>query len=47
MSINASMEASRAGEAGKGLAIIAQEFKTLAEEVQQLTSSAREDIQNI
>ncbi|MDW3221674.1 MAG: methyl-accepting chemotaxis protein [Paracoccaceae bacterium] len=47
MSINASVEASRAGEAGKGLAIIAQEFKTLAEEVQQLTLSAREDIQSI
>ncbi|WP_299962200.1 methyl-accepting chemotaxis protein [uncultured Roseobacter sp.] len=47
MSINASVEASRAGEAGKGLAIIAQEFKTLAEEVQQLTVSAREDIESI
>lgn len=47
MSINASVEASRAGEAGKGLVIIAQEFKTLAEEVQELTLSAREDIQTI
>lgn len=47
MSINASVEASRAGEAGKGLAIIAQEFKTLAEEVQQLTLSARKDIESI
>ncbi|MDW3184021.1 MAG: methyl-accepting chemotaxis protein [Roseobacter sp.] len=47
MSINASVEASRAGEAGKGLAIIAQEFKVLAEEVQQLTLSAREDIESI
>ncbi|MFK7881039.1 methyl-accepting chemotaxis protein [Roseobacter sp.] len=47
MSINASVEASRAGEAGKGLAIIAQEFKTLAEEVQQLTHSARKDIESI
>lgn len=47
MSINASVEASRAGEAGKGLAIIAQEFKVLAEEVQQLTLSAREDIKSI
>ncbi|MBW4708706.1 hypothetical protein KX928_13030 [Roseobacter sp. YSTF-M11] len=47
MSINASVEASRAGEAGKGLAIIAQEFKVLAEEVQQLTLSAREDIEKL
>lgn len=47
MSINASVEASRAGEAGKGLAIIAQEFKVLAEEVQQLTLSARQDIESI
>ncbi|MEP2641610.1 methyl-accepting chemotaxis protein [Roseobacter sp.] len=47
MSINASVEASRAGEAGKGLAIIAQEFKVLAEEVQQLTLSARQDIETI
>lgn len=47
MSINASVEASRAGEAGKGLAIIAQEFKVLAEEVQQLTFSARQDIESI
>lgn len=47
MSINASVEASRAGEAGKGLAIIAQEFKLLAEEVQQLTRSAGEDIESI
>ncbi|MCV3271037.1 methyl-accepting chemotaxis protein [Roseobacter sinensis] len=47
MSINASVEASRAGEAGKGLAIIAQEFKVLAEEVQELTYSARQDIESI
>ncbi|WP_300058024.1 methyl-accepting chemotaxis protein [uncultured Roseobacter sp.] len=47
MSINASVEASRAGEAGKGLAIIAQEFKVLAEEVQELTFSARQDIESI
>ncbi|WP_300029695.1 methyl-accepting chemotaxis protein [uncultured Roseobacter sp.] len=47
MSINASVEASRAGEAGKGLTIIAHEFKTLAEEVQQLIVTARTDIKEI
>ncbi|WP_375227573.1 methyl-accepting chemotaxis protein [Roseobacter sp. S98] len=47
MSINASVEASRAGEAGKGLTIIAHEFKTLAEEVQQLIVTARTDIRDI
>lgn len=44
MSINASVEASRAGESGKGMTIIATEFKTLAEEVQQLIAAARKDI---
>ncbi|WP_298836168.1 methyl-accepting chemotaxis protein [uncultured Roseobacter sp.] len=47
MSINASVEASRAGDAGKGLTIIAHEFKTLAEEVQQLIMTARTDIRDI
>ena len=44
MAINASVEASHAGESGKGLAIIAKEFKALAEEVQELAASARTDI---
>ena len=42
--INASVEASRVGDAGRGLGVIAIEFKTLAEEIQRLATTARNDI---
>lgn len=44
VSLNASVEASRAGDAGKGLAVIAVEFKSLAEEIQGLAGNARSSI---
>lgn len=44
VSLNASVEAARVGTVGKGLGVIAQEFKTLAEEIQHLTHSARDSI---
>ena len=47
VSLNASVEAARVGEAGKGLGVIAQEFKSLAEEIQHLAQSARSDINSI
>ena len=37
VSINAAVEASRAGDTGKGLTVIAVEFKSLAEEIQSLS----------
>ncbi|MEL6464440.1 MAG: methyl-accepting chemotaxis protein [Pseudomonadota bacterium] len=44
VSLNASVEAVRVGDAGKGLGVIAVEFKTLAEEIQRLATTARADI---
>jgi hypothetical protein len=44
VSLNASVEAARAGDVGKGLMVIAQEFKGLAEEIQSLAQVAREDM---
>lgn len=44
VSLNASVEAARVGEAGKGLGVIAVEFKSLAEEIQHLTATARSNI---
>lgn len=44
VSLNASVEAARVGEEGKGLGVIAVEFKALAEEIQRLAVTAREDI---
>lgn len=44
VSLNASVEASRAGDVGKGLMVIAHEFKTLAEEIQVLAKDARADV---
>lgn len=44
VSLNASVEAARVGEAGRGLGVIAVEFKALAEEIQNLAVSASVDI---
>ena len=44
VSLNASVEAARVGEAGAGLGVIAFEFKRLAEEIQDLSKGARVDI---
>lgn len=44
VSLNASVEASRVGEAGRGLSIIAHEFKELAEEVGRIATEARGDV---
>ncbi|AXI46909.1 hypothetical protein C1J03_13285 [Sulfitobacter sp. SK012] len=44
VSLNASVEATRAGDVGKGLIVIAQEFKSLAEEIQTLAQAARGDM---
>lgn len=47
VSLNASVEAAREGDAGRGLAVIATEFKTLAEEIQSLANNARIQIDGI
>lgn len=44
VSLNASVEAARAGDVGKGLMVIAHEFKFLAEEIQSLAKEARDDV---
>lgn len=44
VSLNASVEAARAGDAGLGLSVIAQEFKGLAEEIQVLAKEAHSDV---
>lgn len=44
VSLNASVEAARAGDVGKGLMVIAHEFKSLAEEIQSLAKDARGDM---
>ena len=47
VSLNASVEAARVGDAGKGLGVIAVEFKSLAEEIQHLAATARESIDDM
>ena len=47
VSINASVEAARLGDSGQGIGFIAKEFKSLAEEVQKLATSARAEVTSI
>ena len=44
VSLNASVEAARVGDAGRGLGVISVEFKRLAEEIQDISKSAHEEI---
>lgn len=47
LALNASIEAARAGDAGRGFNVVAGEIKSLSEETEQLTSKIREAINNI
>lgn len=47
LALNASIEASRAGEHGKGFAIVANEIRSLADETKKLTSNMGEFIASI
>ncbi|HBI61139.1 MAG TPA: hypothetical protein DDY31_08005 [Lachnospiraceae bacterium] len=47
LSLNASIEASRAGEAGRGFAVVADEIRSLAGETQKLTGSMGEFVEGI
>jgi len=47
VSLNASVESARLGDAGKGITVIAVEFKSLAEEIEKLATTARGDIETL
>lgn len=47
LALNASIEAARAGAAGRGFSVVAGEIRSLAEETQRLTSSMNEFVANI
>ena len=47
LSLNASIEAARAGTAGKGFAVVASEIRALAEQTQQLTGNMGSFVEDI
>ena len=47
LSVNASIEAEKAGEQGKGFRIVAQEIKSLADQSKQATHPVREILQEV
>jgi methyl-accepting chemotaxis protein len=47
LSVNASIEATKAGEQGKGFTVVAQEVKTLAEQSKQATAQVRTILNDI
>ncbi|WP_425099478.1 hypothetical protein [Tropicibacter sp. S64] len=47
VAINAAIEASKLGDLGRGIGFIASEFKTLAEELQMLSSTALREMEGL
>lgn len=47
LSVNAAIEASRAGEQGKGFTVVAQEIKLLAEQSKQATTQVRDILNDV
>ena len=47
VSLNASVESARVGDAARGLSVIAQEFKSLADEIQNLATAAQTDVNTL
>jgi methyl-accepting chemotaxis protein len=47
LSLNASIEAAKAGEAGQGFSVVAEEIRILAEQSQESTSQVKEVLQDI